>query len=484
MRTDHLIGTVASARAMALVMLTACSGVGCVVGPEYRSPDPTLAPLHNVREVQAREAPLPPPPLDRWWAGFHDPVLTRVVQRALDQNLDVAAACARVRQARAVAREAGAQLLPSGDLNAQAAPFHQSLESPIGKIAQHLPGYQRDQTLYDFGAAASWEIDLFGGLRRGSEAASALAQVAEAEQLGTRVSIAAEAADAFLQIRGDQQRLRVAQTQVATDQHLLELVRLRFAAGAAPDREVAQAEGLLAQARSTIPPLQVALEAQMNRLDVLMGEQPGTDAAGLSVPEEIPEVPSIAAMDASQDLLRRRPDIIAAERRLAASNARIGVAISGYYPKISLAALVGFESLSSDQLFSAESFQPAAAAGIRWRLFDFGRVDAEVTQARAADTEALSRYRESVLKAAEDVENASMALVQFERQSAELKREVDALARARDESQEDYEAGAIALTDVLDSDRELLVAQDNLAQSRADTGRAGVALFRALGGGW
>jgi outer membrane protein TolC len=234
----------------------------------------------------------------------------------------------------------------------------------------------------------------------------------------------------------------------------------------------------------TIPPLQVALEAQMNRLDVLMGEQPGTDAAELSTPEEIPEVPGIAANDASQDLLRRRPDIIAAERRLVASNARIGVAVSGYYPKISLAALVGFEGLSSDHLFSAESFQPEAAAGLRWRLFDFGRVDAEVTQAKAADAEALSRYRESVLKAAEDVENASMALVQFERQSAELKREVDALARARDASQEDYEAGAIALTDVLDADRELLVAQDNLAQTRADTGRAGVALFRALGGGW
>jgi NodT family efflux transporter outer membrane factor (OMF) lipoprotein len=484
MRTDPPIGAAAAVRAMALAMLTTCGGAGCVVGPHYRSPEATLAPLHNVQAVQAREAPLLAPPLDHWWAGFQDPVLTRVVQRALDQNLDVAAAYARVEQARAAAREAGANLLPSGDLNARAVPFHQSLESPIGKIAQHLPGYQRDQTLYDFGAAASWEIDLFGGLRRGSEAARALAQVVEAEQLGTRVSIAAEAADAYLQIRGDQQRLRVAQSQVATDQHLLELVSLRFAAGAAPDREVAQAEGLLAQARSTIPPLQTALEAQLNRLDVLMGEQPGTDAAELSVPQGIPEVPGIAATDASLDLLRRRPDIIAAERRLAASSARIGVAISSYYPKISLAGLVGFESLSADHLLSAESFQPQAAAGLRWRLFDFGRVDAEVTQARAADAEALSRYREVVLKAAEDVENASMALVQIERQSAELKLEVDALARARDASQEDYEAGAIALTDVLDSDRELLVAQDTLAQSRADTGRAGVALFRALGGGW
>src|SRR5271154_883359 len=484
MRTDSPVLTVATARALAFALLTACSAAGCVVGPQYRPPETTAFRFHNTPAAQARETILPAPPLDHWWYGFHDSVLTLVVERALDQDLDVAAAAARVTQARTAAREAGAQLWPSSGLNAQAVPFRQSLESPIGKIAQHSPGYQRNQTLYDFGAGASWEIDLFGGLRRGSEAARALAQATEAEQLGIRVSVAAEAADAYLQIRGDQERLRVARSQVATDAHLLELVRLRFAAGAAADREVAQAEALLAQARSTIPPLQAALESQMNRLDVLMGQQPGTGAAEISVPQDIPTVPGVEADEASQDLLRRRPDVIAAERRLAASSARIGVAISGYYPKISLAALVGFESLNSSNLFSAASFQPEAAAGLRWRLFDFGRVDAEVAQAKAADAEALTRYRQSVLTAAEDVENASTALVQFERQSSELKVEVEALARARDASQEDYEAGAIALTDVLDADRKLLVAQENLAQTRADTGRAGVALFRALGGGW
>jgi len=469
---------------MALGVLIAGSGAGCVVGPHYHAPEMMLAPFHNAEAAQARQTPLPEPPLDRWWMGFRDPVLTHVVQRALDQNLDVAAALARVDQARATARAAGARLVPSGDLTAQMAPLRQSLESPIGTIARNLPGYHRDQTLYDIGAGASWEIDLFGGLQRGAEAANALAQAAEAEQLGTRVSVAAEAADAYFQIRGGQERLDFAKDQIATDGHLLELVRLRFTAGAAADREVAQAEALLAQARATVPPLRTALDAQMNRLDVLLGAQPGTYAAELATPAEIPAVPGIIAADARQDLLRRRPDIIAAERRLAASNARIGVAIADYYPKISLGGLVGFESLSAEHLFSAGSFQPEAAAGLRWRLFDFGRVDAEVAQAKAADAEALTRYRQSVLKAAEDVENASMALVQFESQSSELKHEVDALARARDASQEDYEAGAIALTDVLDADRELLVAQDNLAQTRADTGRAGVALFRALGGGW
>jgi NodT family efflux transporter outer membrane factor (OMF) lipoprotein len=482
MRID--LPTVAGLRAIPFGIAVGCSTVSCMVGPRYHAPEATLGPLHNAEAVQARQTQSPEPPLDRWWIGFGDPVLTQVVQRALDQNLDLAAAFARVDQARAEAREAGAQRVPSGVMTAQVSELHQSLESPLPMIARYLPGYERNQAVYDLDAGASWEMDLFGGLRRGAEAASAQAQAVQAERLGIRVSVAAEAADAYLQIRGNQQRLKFADDQVATDARLFELVRQRFAAGAAAEREVAQAEALLAQAEATVPPLRAALEAQMNRLDVLMGVQPGTYAAELSMPGEIPQVPSISVRDAPQDLLRRRPDVIAAERRFAASNARIGVAIAEYYPKISLSGLVGFESQGAGHLFSAAAFQPEAAAGLRWRLFDFGRVDAEVAQAKGADAEALARYRQSVLRAAEDVENALMALVQFESQSSQLTREVDALARARDASQEDYEAGALALIDVLDADRELLVAQDDLAHTRADTGRAGVALFRALGGGW
>jgi NodT family efflux transporter outer membrane factor (OMF) lipoprotein len=462
----------------------ACSTTGCAVGPHYRAPDTPLQPLHNAILAQAREAQLPAPALDRWWSGFQDPLLTQIVQRALDQNLELAAAIARVDQARAAARAAGAQRLPAEDLTAQAAPLYQSLDSPIGTIGHHLPGYTRNQTLYDLGAGASWELDLFGVLRRGAEAADAEAQAAAAEQLDVRVVIAAESADAYLQIRGNQERLQVARNQILTDTRLLELVQLRFNAGAAAEREVAEAEALLRQARATVPPLRVALEAQLNRLDVLMGAQPGTYAVELTPTATIPEVPAIEAQHLQRDLLRRRPDVIAAERRLAASNARIGVALAEYYPQVSLAGLVGFESLSAAKLLTADGFQPAAALGLRWRLFDFGRVDAEVALARGVDAQALAHYRLAVLRAAEDVEDALMALVQIEDQTRELRLEVAALTRARDASQEDYEAGAIALTDVLDADRDLLVAQDNLAQARADAARAGVAVFRAMGGGW
>ncbi len=478
-------GVAASFGLLPMALTLALAIAGCEVGPRYKGPPlVSLADFHNGGAIESRATAIPAPPVETWWAGFRDPVLTRIVERALEQNLDLAAALARVDQARAAAREAGAQLLPTASAMGSVSPLRQSLNSPIGMIGRHLPGYERNQTLYDADVGAQWEIDLFGGLRRGAEAARDEAEAAEAQQLGVRVSVVADAADAYFQARGDQARLVIAQSQVETDTRLLELVRLRFSRGAAADKEAAQAEALLAQARATIPPLRTAFEAQLNRLDVLMGAQPGTYAAELSKPAEIPSAPAIPPGQSASDLLRRRPDVIAAERRLAAANARIGVAVSEYYPKVSLSALLGFESLSSGRLWRAESFQPAATAGLRWRLFDFGKVDAEVAQANSADAQALLLYRQTVLRATEDVENAFMALVQLELQTHDLADEVDALARARDASQQSYLAGASSLTDVLDADRQSLVAQDELARTRADTDRAAVLSFRALGGGW
>ena len=456
---------------------------GCAVGPDYLKPTSSLMDFHGAGAVASRTGTAPAPQLDSWWNGFNDPELSRIVGRALVQNLDLAAALARVEQAHAAAHEAGAQLLPTVNFSSQVAKQRQSLESPIGAVASHLPGYNRTQSQYDVGAAASWEIDLFGGLSRGAEAAADEAEAAEAAHLGTRISVAADAADAYLRIRGDQARIVVATSQVETDTKLLDLVQRRFAGGIATDREVAQAEALLYAARAFLQPLQIDLEGQLNRLDVLMGVQPGTYAVELTAPGTIPSAPAIADAKPS-DLLRRRPDIIAAERHLAASNARIGQAISDYYPKFSLSGLLGFESLSASTLVRATTFQPQALFGLRWRLFDFGKIDAEVAMARGAEAEAIARYRQSILHAAEDVENAFTALVQLEVHSQELDREVAALGRARDRSQTAYQGGLIALTDVLDADRQLLSAQDEQVRTQVDTARAAVSSFRALGGGW
>jgi NodT family efflux transporter outer membrane factor (OMF) lipoprotein len=329
---------------------------GCVnVGPDYKAPNLDLKP------VGGPQAPSTALHLDVWWQGFKDPELDRIVERVQDQNLDLAAALARVTQARAIAQAAGAARLPSGELGLEADAEHQSLRSPIGELASQQPGYNRDQVLYDEGIGASWEMDLFGGLRRGEEAASAEAQAAQANRLGTRITVTADAVDAYVQIRGDQERLRLAQRQIEVDTHLLSLIHQRNQFGASSDREVDRAQALVEEAKATVPPLQIALTAQLNRLDVLMAAQPGTYESELLTPAVIPVLPLVNVSIEPKQLLQHRPDVVAAERHLVASNARIGVAISDYYPHVSLGALLGFESLGSDDLI------PLATVRLRTR---------------------------------------------------------------------------------------------------------------------
>jgi len=321
-------------------------------------------------------------------------------------------------------------------------------------------------------------------LKKGAEAATAEAQAAEASRTGTRITVAAEAADAYMQIRGAQARLNFAKEQITIDSHLVELVQQRRDAGVASDRELAQAQAVLSQAKATIPLLTVSLEAQLNRLDVLMGAQPGTYATELTPVVDIPDVPAISDYGAPTDLLRRRPDIIAAERTIAASNARIGQALAEYYPKLSLSGIVGSQAVAPAHLFEQQGLQPVSVVGLRWRLFDFGRVASEVQLARGANAEALLQYRSSVLHATEDVEDAFSLLVQSENRRNEILREIAELQRVRDRSEESYTAGVIGLTDVLDADRQLLVAKDDLAIARESAARAAVGSYRALGGGW
>jgi NodT family efflux transporter outer membrane factor (OMF) lipoprotein len=454
----------------------------CAVGPHYHRPQDDLAPFHN-KPVPVASSDSTEVSIDQWWIGFNDSMLAEVVQGALRQNLDLAASIARVQEARATAASAGAALLPTADLDASASYERQSLRSPLGEVASTVPDYSRSIRDYNVGPAASWELDLFGGLRRTAAAARAEAEAAEADQVGTRVIVAADAADAYLQIRGYQARLAVAQQQIADDEHLLNLVHNRYDAGGATGREVAQADALLKQAMASVPPLDIGLEQQLNRLDVLMGVQPGTYARELGEVREIPAVPAVPADNEPTEMLRRRPDIIAAERRLAASNEQIGAALSDYYPKFSLSGALGFES-TGKPLFSSQAFQPAGGGALRWRLFDFGKVDAEVKQAKGRNAEALALYRQSVLKAAEDVEDSVTVLAQTQLRVSEVQEQVDALVKSRDLSEQAYKAGSITLTDVLDADSQLLTARDEFDFNRANAARAAVGVYRALGGGW
>jgi outer membrane protein TolC len=297
--------------------------------------------------------------------------------------------------------------------------------------------------------------------------------------------VAAQTADIYIRIRGLQARLDIARRQADTRQELLAKVKLLYGKGVAPEYQVRQAEGELAQAEAGIPVLQAGLDATLNALDIMLGTTPGTHRAELQAPIAIPVAPRIGGMGIPADLLRRRPDLIAAERQVAAANARIGAAMAEYYPHFSLGALLGSATtLGSGNLFGGGASQASAVLGLRWRLFDFGRIDAQIGQAKGREAESLAAYRLAVLHATEDVENAFSALLNHEQQATVLTRGEAALARARTSSFAAYQRGAASLIDVLRADETLLQTADARAQAQTDAARAAVAAYKALGGGW
>ena len=465
----------------ALLGLLALPLAACAVGPDYRKPDLALTPAYvTPTPVNAAR----PASLDAWWDGFGDPELVKVVERATAANLDLAQALARVQQSRAVAKAAGAALAPQAAATGSVADVQQSLLSPIGEIGNHLPGFRRDYDDYGLGLAANWQIDVSGGLRRERDAARADARAAADQAVAVRLTVAADAADAYLQVRAYQARIAVARRQEAVQVDLVDLLTRRTREGVTADRELHEAQAALEGVRASIPPRQAGLDAELNRLDVLMGAQPGTYRAELASDAAIPSPPGLNPGDGPADLLRRRPDVLAAEQRLIAANARIGAAISDYYPKVSITGLLGLDSLDASRLFSGLAVAHQVGAGLSWRLFDFGRVDAEVAQARGADAEALAAYRATVLNATEQVEDSFSSLVQDEAQADALARQIDQLTVARAQAEQAYQGGVDSLIEVRDADRDLLNASDQLVQARAGAARAAVASFRALGGGW
>jgi NodT family efflux transporter outer membrane factor (OMF) lipoprotein len=453
----------------------------CAAGPEYRQPQMQLPnAFHNTQEIAAIPNASPDA---AWWDGFHDPELSQIIERTLAQNLDLAAAAARVIEARAAANRAGAALLPQGSAGLAASHSHDSLQSPLGEIV-HAVGAPRNYNTYAAELQASWEIDLFGSLRRGREAALAEAQAAQVTQTAIRIAISAEAADAYLELRGLQTQLQLADSQEATQSHLVDLVQMRLGEGVSSDRELQRSIGELERVRASKPALRAAIEAQICRLDVLMGTPAGTHRAELATASTQPLPPRPAGNAAPADLLQHRPDIVIAERHLAAANARIGVAVAEYYPHLTFNGLIGFDSVDTSSLISSAAAQSQGLLGLRWRLFDFGRVDAEVAFARGHEAEALAAYRGTVLHATEDVEVALSQFVESRSEAEVLARQIAALARARDEAETAYEGGVLPLLEVLEADRDLLAARDRLATTTANQARAAVASFRALGGGW
>lgn len=464
-----------------IILLGSLALFGCASQPGV-TPLVELAPAYAgsaLADGGLRAAPLD----EAWWRAFNDPVLNRLVGEAMLGNLDIEAAAGRLQQAAGVARVATSNSLPSGTVGASASTQRQSLDDPMARIASAFPDYDRTNSLYGLSAAASWELDVFGRLAAARRAAGADQAAAAADVGGARLSVAAEIATAYITARELQARVAIAQSRVETSERLHGLVALRFDEGSASRFDRDQADADLSASRATLPLVEAALDATFNRIDLLSGRAPGHAAALLGT-GDIPVALTVAVEDGPAALLVRRPDIVAAERRLAAADARVAEAITAYYPRLTVQGLVGFLSSGLSGLISDDTVQAAGSAGLSGRLFDFGAARGGVETARGRTREAAAGYRATVLRAAAEAEDGFSRLARGNRHALELAESQSALTRANDTARMAYELGGLSLKDALDVQRGLLDLEDKAVTARAEASRASVGLFRVLGGGW
>ena len=460
---------------------------GCSVGPNYQKPD--LGAPTNWLEGQQTGIKSEPAELARWWTAFNDPLLNSLVERAVQSNLDLRIAEGRIREARAVRASTAAGEWPTVDIsgsymrnrlskNALSLPF-----SGGGGISG-FPGIDLDQNLYKSGFDASWEIDVFGGTRRSIEAADANIEASMESRRDTLVTLLGDVAKNYIDLRGLQRRLAVAQANLNAQLETLDLTKIRFQAGLASDLDIAQAEAQVNSIAAQIPALESLLKQAAYRLDLLLGSRPGSLWEELSNEKAIPVPPPEVLVGLPSELLRRRPDIRRAERQLAAATAEIGAATADLFPKFSLTGTVGLQSLSASDWFTGRSRFWSIGPTISWPIFDAGKIRANIEVRNAQQEQALSLYEKTVLNAFQEVESS---LLNYAKEQLRYRSLVDAVAanrRAVELANELYFSGLNDFLNVLDAQRSLYASESDLAQSEATIASNLVALYKALGGGW
>jgi len=457
----------------ALIAGVSLTAAACAVGPNYKAPATPPAAFQNADPAVFTAAN----PEAEWWKAFGDPVLDQLVGQAFSANLDLKIAVARVAEARALFTEQKLDLLP-----------HVTADGTYAKSNQQQPGSngQRvESQTYQAGFDAGWEIDLFGRVRRGVEAAGAEAGAAQAELRDAQVTVAAEVARNYLELRGAQARLKVATRNLETQRETLRLTKVRFDAGAGSPIDVASAQARLNATEAAIPVLITAEKRANYRLAVLTGQRPGALDA-LLVPRETDVRPLVTALPIGEagELLRRRPDVQAAERRLASSTAQVGVATADLFPRVSVTGFVGFLSGTSAGFGNSASKAWSVAPTVSWPALDLGSAHARLRAAKARDDAALANYDQTVLRALEDLENA---LVSYRQQQAQLNSLTDQAAasrRAAELARIQYKEGGIDFLVLLDAERTLLAAEDALSVAETGVNTDVVAIYKALGGGW
>ena len=449
--------------------------VSCAVGPDYVPPDTSLPDAWHAQlsgglttEDSNKQT------LAGWWSKLDDPLLTDFIERAVVENLGLKEARARVREARARRGISEAGRFPTVDSRGSAKTSRSSEETGGGS----------ERELYRLGLDASWELDLFGGKKRAVESADAELEASEEDARDVLVSLLAEVALNYVDVRSLQTRLSVAESNLDAQTETYDLTRWRFQAGLITQLDVERAQYSLEQTRAQIPSLQTGLEQAHNRLAVLLGKHPGTLGEALAERKAIPVAPIDVAIGVPADVLRRRPDIRRAERRLAAQTANIGVATADLYPKFTLLGSIGLEALAVNNLFKSGSRTHSMGPTITWPLFDAGTIRSNIEVQSALQEQALIRYEAAVLTALEEVTNALIAFAKEQNRRQSLIIATGAAERAVELSQYQYSSGLITFGDVLIAQRSLLSLQDQLAVSEADVTSNLIALYKALGGGW
>lgn len=456
----------------------------CAVTPDYHPPMPDIpARWSEAPEsgVAAASENFP------WWTTFNDPVLNSLLERALRANLDLQLAEARIREARARRGITAAGRWPTVDARASIAQGRDSknapnpvLVQPGGQVA--LPG--QSENLFQAGFDATWELDLFGASRRSIEAAQADIETAVYDRDAVLLTLLAEVSRNYIELRGLQEQSRIARKSLVAQQDTLTLVRARYVGGIAADLDVARAEAQVQRTASQLPALDTSLTRAVHRLAVLLGQPPGALAGELESawPMPIPSPPPVVGLPS--DLLRQRPDIRSAERRLAAASARLGIAEADLYPKFSLLGSVGLANVAAADFFNGTSTLWSIGPSMTWPLFQGGRIVATIEVRDAQEQQALLAYRRAILNGIEDVENAIAAYRDGRAQRAALAKAVDSAQRALDFASALYTGGLTDFRDVLVAQRSLFQVRSELAQHDTAESLDLVALYKALGGGW
>ena len=468
---------------IAILSLAALGAVifsGCAVGPDYHPPQTTNTPSQWTSQLSHGETN-GPVDLAQWWRNFNDTNLDAYIATAIQSNLTLQIAEARVREARAQKGIVSGGLWPSLGSSAS---YSRNLYGkngfpPLGGFGVPL-GYN----LYNADFDAAWELDVFGGQRRAVEAARAQIGAAEYSQTNVLVSLLAEVASDYISARAYQQRLAIAQDNIRVEQDVLDLTSNRFENGLGNDLDVQQAKALLNATEAQVPSLQTGFDESVYSLAVLLGQPPGALVDEMSATNRIPLTPPFVPVGLPADLLQRRPDIQQAERQLAAATAQIGVAKADLWPKFSLTGLVGLQSVSANNWFDYASKYWDAGPTVQWEIFEAGSIVANVHVQNARQEEALDQYRQTVLVALQDTENALTAYAREQVRRESLAQSVDADRQALDLATQLYKSGLADFLRVLNSEASLYTAQDALVQSDQTVSLDLVQLYKALGGGW